>query len=68
MIIINSFSESFCNSFKKKEVEPNYGMDQNKVAKLEEVISEMRFSKVMSPYEVKKIEEKIIKRTTKMLS
>ena len=32
-------SDNFNNSFRKKELKPNYGMDASKVAKLEEIIT-----------------------------
>ena len=57
----NFNKNDFSNSRGYKETKPNYGSDSKKIARIEEINNELKFSKVMSPFDVKKIKEKIIK-------
>jgi hypothetical protein len=56
----NFNKNSFSNSNRIRLVKPNYGNDKKKVDRIEELNNEIKYRKSMSPFDMKKIKEKII--------
>ena len=58
----DSFNKSnFNSSGRIKMVKPSYGSDKKKVDRIEEINNEIKYSKAMTPFDIKKVKERIIK-------